>query len=473
MIKGKKRKEGFILGEYMKNIIKILSIIFLLLGGNLYSKSYERVLSNIVDDLYPRTKEECKALVIFEPEYLDKRKSSSGKTMQEKLIILFGKKIGKKKEISVVERNQIDKIYQEYKIQTSGLVDDKSITRLGRMLGADCLLTTTLSDLVDEVEINSRIIKMETGEVVSTASGKIKKENLALWRERTNYTEGNYVYSVGHSEPEESEETAIDQARLNALSSLVRYAGSEITVLNRIYEGYSDKKGESSNIESNKQVFASAFVKNVSVEDTYIRKEKGKYIAWVLISISTEEFKRIQEESTRVKLSVDIGFYYEEGKKLVPFYENDVLHSGQGYTMYINPSDTCYLYLFQVDSLGNVSKLFPNKEYHTLDNPLLAAKKIWIPNENEVFYLDETTGEETIFIVASRNKIPEFERDDFSDISLKDLRQTVSLKRMGVAGVRDKIANTLLEDKKRGALELKKKLQSSGDFYYEMKFWHK
>jgi hypothetical protein len=211
------------------------------------------------------------------------------------------------------------------------------------------------------------------------------------------------------------------------------------------------------------------------VEDTYIKKEKGKYIASVLISIPKKEYDRIQEECTkrRVQLSIDIGFYYEEGKKLIPFYENDVLHSGQGYTMYVNPSDTCYLYIFQVDSLGNVSKLFPNKEYHTLDNPVLAAQKIWIPNENEVFYLDETTGEETIFIVASRNKVPEFEREDFSDISLKDLRQTVSLKRMGVAGVKDKIANTVLEDKKRGALELKKKLQSSGDFYYEMKFWHK
>jgi TolB-like protein len=184
------REEGFILGENMKNIIKVLSSLLLLFGGNLYSKSYEKVLSNIVDDLYPKTKEECRALVIFEPEYLDKRKSSSGKAMQEKLIMLFGKKIGNKKGIRVVERNQIDKIYQEYKIKTSGLVDDKSITQIGRMLGADCLLTTTLSDLVDEVEINSRIIKMETGEIVSTASGKIEKENLALWRKKNKLYRG-------------------------------------------------------------------------------------------------------------------------------------------------------------------------------------------------------------------------------------------------------------------------------------------
>jgi len=300
-------------------------------------------------------------------------------------------------------------------------------------------------------------------------------QRIPTWIDKTVYFEGDYVYSVGKSSPQDNEKSAKDEAYADALNSFVKFCKTDVSVLDRIYEAYSQKGKQSeeiAEIESSKQVFARAFVKNVEKQDFYIETKKGKYIASILIRVPRSEYERIQNERD-IKLSVDIGFYYEEEGKLKPFYEGDVLKSGTGYTLYVNPSDTCYIYVFQVDESGNSFRLFPNKDYHTSNNPVMSGKQTWIPNENEVFYLDETTGRETFYIMASRDKITELEGENAINLPLSKIKQIAEIKRMGPAGVKRKVANTIVETEKRGVAELKNKLQAQSDFWYEMMFYHK
>lgn len=78
-----------------------------------------------------------------------------------------------------------------------------------------------------------------------------------------------------------------------------------------------------------------------------------------------------------------------------------VLTSEDPYYLMVHLSDKCYLYIFQLDSSGKLDQLFPNEKYVPTPNPAPPGP-LRIPDGAEWFYLDNVSGEETIYLVASR-----------------------------------------------------------------------
>ena len=76
----------------------------------------------------------------------------------------------------VVERNMLNKILEEHKLNMSGLVDEDTIKELGRILGVDAIASGSITDLGENVKVNARLISTETGAVFSVASVKIIKD---------------------------------------------------------------------------------------------------------------------------------------------------------------------------------------------------------------------------------------------------------------------------------------------------------
>ncbi|MEP7012410.1 MAG: FlgO family outer membrane protein [Acidobacteriota bacterium] len=76
----------------------------------------------------------------------------------------------------VVERSQLDRILAELKLDRSGLVDAESAKKVGKFLGADAILTGTITELSTYVGVNCRIIDGLTGEVRGAAGVKIAKD---------------------------------------------------------------------------------------------------------------------------------------------------------------------------------------------------------------------------------------------------------------------------------------------------------
>jgi len=76
----------------------------------------------------------------------------------------------------VVERNMLNKILEEHKLNMSGLVDEDTIKELGRILGVDAIASGSITDLGGNVKVNARLISTETGAVFSVASVKIIKD---------------------------------------------------------------------------------------------------------------------------------------------------------------------------------------------------------------------------------------------------------------------------------------------------------
>jgi curli biogenesis system outer membrane secretion channel CsgG len=173
--------------------------------ANNETQDNKKIISDIVDELYSNLSGKCTRLVVFDPEYSDGRISEAGKILNERFITYFAKK----RNISIIERSKLYKIYEEQKIQKSGLIDDKTSIEIGKILGADCIFTASLNDLKEKrVEINSRIIKMETGEILATSISELEKE----WTDRK-IVEGEKVVQKITFEPTPLKKVEIEEAK--------------------------------------------------------------------------------------------------------------------------------------------------------------------------------------------------------------------------------------------------------------------
>lgn len=111
--------------------------------------------------------------------------------------------------------------------------------------------------------------------------------------------------------------------------------------------------------------------------------------------------------SAKVTLSLDAGFLYQDGRTGKPNKISTdgktVLRTGKDpYQIFFRPHQTCYVYLLQKDAAGKWSLLFPQKSSDFNKNPVQSGKDYWIPRRDEGFPLDETSGEETIYLLASQ-----------------------------------------------------------------------
>ena len=116
-----------------------------------------------------------------------------------------------------------------------------------------------------------------------------------------------------------------------------------------------------------------------------------------------------EDKSTKEDLSLVVTFLYDKGGKVEKMYDGLTLRSERDYyQIYFRPLQDCYVYIFQVDSHGIISRLFPNPEFSPRDNPLSAGNSYYVPTtekgEATWLYLDRNTGEERIYLLASREE---------------------------------------------------------------------
>jgi len=151
----------------------------------------------------------------------------------------------------------------------------------------------------------------------------------------------------------------------------------------------------------------------------------------------------------------------------VPVRPNDTLRSGDGYFFLLRVTSQCYVYLFQVDATGAVYRLFPNAQFNTPPNPIPPGQKIVLPNAREAFYLDNTIGQEEIYLFASRDRVPELEGLETGQRS--DLQQE-GIQLMGPAGVRQRVDQ--VQHNQATVSAPLDEMVSSANFLHKMAFRH-
>jgi TolB-like protein len=111
-------------------------------------------------------------IVVLDFSDLDGNTSIFGKYLAETLITdLFDS--GK---FQVVERRLLVKVLEENKLKSTGLIDPATVKKLGQVLGADAIVSGTITDLANHVAVNARLVATDTAAVFGSASQEIEKD---------------------------------------------------------------------------------------------------------------------------------------------------------------------------------------------------------------------------------------------------------------------------------------------------------
>jgi hypothetical protein len=108
-------------------------------------------------------------------------------------------------------------------------------------------------------------------------------------------------------------------------------------------------------------------------------------------------------------ISLKVSYLYRDGGTgaFKHFGNGSVLHSGDSIKLIFTPSeDDVYIYIFMTDSHNNVARLFPTDDFKgaasSNKNPIKKGQQYFIPSASKSFQLDNNIGEESIYLIASR-----------------------------------------------------------------------
>ena len=135
--------------------------------------SLDAQLDNLTDQIVKSLAEKGKSkIAVIEFSDLDGNITAFGKFISEELIT----RLFLTNRFEVVERNLLNKVLEEHKLNVSGIVDENSIKELGRILGVDAIATGSITDIGTDLKVNARLISTETGTIFSVASVKISQD---------------------------------------------------------------------------------------------------------------------------------------------------------------------------------------------------------------------------------------------------------------------------------------------------------
>ncbi len=72
-------------------------------------------------------------------------------------------------DIPVVERARIQAVLDELELGHNGMADPTTAARIGKLLGAEWLVLGSYFDLMGTLRVDTRVVRVETGEIVHTA----------------------------------------------------------------------------------------------------------------------------------------------------------------------------------------------------------------------------------------------------------------------------------------------------------------
>ncbi|MDD2806072.1 MAG: FlgO family outer membrane protein [Elusimicrobiales bacterium] len=152
----------------MKNFIFSLTLLCAFAGA-----AGAQSLDKLADKLSAGLKDRpAIKLAVLEFPYAGGKVSEGPVVVQERLITA----LAQNKKITLIERGLLKKVMEELNLQSSGAMDEATVKKLGKMLGADAIVTGTLNDLKEsKTEINARVVETDTAKILAAASLPVKK----------------------------------------------------------------------------------------------------------------------------------------------------------------------------------------------------------------------------------------------------------------------------------------------------------
>jgi len=108
------------------------------------------------------------AVLDFQQQGVRSDSDDMGKIVAEWLITA----LVKEGRFDVIERRLLEKVLAEQKIGVSGVVDETSASKLGKVLGAKVVITGSVLQFQNILEVNARIIEVESSSIIAAESAK-------------------------------------------------------------------------------------------------------------------------------------------------------------------------------------------------------------------------------------------------------------------------------------------------------------
>lgn len=158
----------------MNNITKALAagLLFLIFSSGAYAvDGYQQLASEISE---AGASIQGKKIAIIPFSYADGRAGATkdGSVISERLTI----KMINMHKFEIIERSVLDKVMNELKLQSSGMIDASSAQQLGKVLGVEAIVTGTLVETSNgQIEVNARLIKTETAQAIGASQVALDK----------------------------------------------------------------------------------------------------------------------------------------------------------------------------------------------------------------------------------------------------------------------------------------------------------
>lgn len=116
----------------------------------------------------------------------------------------------------------------------------------------------------------------------------------------------------------------------------------------------------------------------------------------------------------------------ENQRKLMPVTSDSVLYSGDKFKLMFEARETLFVYIIFAGSEGEIVLLHPTTLKSEI-RPSAINRRVFIPNERDWFTLDQKTGTETLYLLASSSPLAELESqlERYDSASRKDSKEIV------------------------------------------------
>jgi len=134
-------------------------------------------LDNLVNQIISTLSDHDKSkIAIIEFSDIEGNITNLGRYVAEELTT----KLYRTKQFEIVERQLMNKLLQEQNLSLHGYIDIDTEVGIGKVLGADAIVSGSITDLGNSIKINARLISPESGKVFSVASVKIIKDETVI-----------------------------------------------------------------------------------------------------------------------------------------------------------------------------------------------------------------------------------------------------------------------------------------------------
>ena len=87
---------------------------------------------------------------------------------------------------NIIEREKLSKVLKEFQLSQTGLIDEASAKEIGKILGADAIVTGSVMMLRERLRLDARIIDVGTGAIIAAENtlGNVDIQSLGLMCDR-------------------------------------------------------------------------------------------------------------------------------------------------------------------------------------------------------------------------------------------------------------------------------------------------